>query len=59
VPNAEEQTVLTHLRALREQRLSLRDIASELNARGLRTRSGAPWRHHYVANLLETSDAVM
>jgi DNA invertase Pin-like site-specific DNA recombinase len=56
---AEEQQVLTSLRGLREQRLSLRAIASELNARGLRTRCGGPWRHQYVANLLEANDAVM
>ena len=55
MPCEGEQQVLANLRSLREQRLSLRAIASELNARGLRTRSGAPWRHEYVVKALRSS----
>jgi hypothetical protein len=55
----EEQEVLAAIRDLRQGWRSLRAIASELNARGLRTRSGAAWRHEYVANLLRSAPAVM
>jgi len=55
----EEQEVLATIRNLRRGESSLRAIASELNARGLRTRSGAAWRHEYVANLLKFAPTVM
>jgi DNA invertase Pin-like site-specific DNA recombinase len=55
----EEQEVLATIRNLRRSQSSLRAIASELNSRGLRTRSGTVWRHEYVANLLKTAPAVM
>lgn len=55
----EEQQVLSTIRGLRQNRASLRAIASELNARGLRTRSGAGWQHQYVANLLRAYESVM
>jgi site-specific DNA recombinase len=55
----EEQEVLSAIRDLRRNHRSLRSIAGELNARGLRTRSGAAWRHEYVANLLRSASAVM
>ena len=56
---AEDQALLATVRELRRGRTSLRAIASELNARGLRTRSGAAWRHEYVANLLKSAPSVM
>jgi site-specific DNA recombinase len=49
-----EQQVLSTIRDLRRARRSLRAIASELNAAGLRTRSGALWRFEYVRSLLRT-----
>jgi DNA invertase Pin-like site-specific DNA recombinase len=59
VANPDEQAVLDTIRRLRSGRRSLRAIAEELNARGLRTRSGAVWRHEYVANLLRSESSVM
>jgi DNA invertase Pin-like site-specific DNA recombinase len=59
LPDAEEQATLTVIRGLRDARYSLRQVALELNARGLRTRSGASWRHEYVANLVRTESPVM
>jgi site-specific DNA recombinase len=55
----QEQGVLSAIRRLRHDRASLRAIASELNARGLRTRSGSAWRHEYVASLLKSASTVM
>jgi len=57
--SGEEQEVLSIIRGLRREHSSLRTIASELNARGLRTRSGAAWRHEYVASLLKSASIVM
>jgi len=51
--------ILTQIRAWRQRGLSLRRTASELNPAGLRTRSGAEWRHEYVANLLRAESSVM
>jgi DNA invertase Pin-like site-specific DNA recombinase len=59
VPRNDEQEVLTTIRLLRGQGRSLRQVAADLNARGLRTRSGSAWRHEYVANLLRSAPAVM
>jgi len=55
----EEREVLAIIRGLRQNRASLRAIASELNARGIQTRSGAAWQHQYVANLLRALESVM
>jgi site-specific DNA recombinase len=57
-PSETERQILDMIRALRDGR-SLRQVARELNALGLRTRSGSPWRHEYVANLLRSAPAVM
>jgi DNA invertase Pin-like site-specific DNA recombinase len=57
VPCSSEQAALGVIRECREAGYSLRDIAEELNRRGLRTRSRAAWRHEYVANLLRQSVA--
>jgi DNA invertase Pin-like site-specific DNA recombinase len=57
--DSDEQSVLAAIKALRDDGRSLRQVSSELNARGLRTRSGSPWRHEYVANLLRSVPTVM
>jgi DNA invertase Pin-like site-specific DNA recombinase len=50
-----EQHSLARLRMLRAAGRSHRQIADRLNAEGLATRTGSPWRHQYVANLLRTA----
>jgi len=52
-PDADEQRTVATIRSLREAGTSLRDIATELNRRGIRTRSGAPWRFEYVRRTLK------
>jgi DNA invertase Pin-like site-specific DNA recombinase len=59
VPAEDEQMVVRIISWLRESGLSLRGIASELNARGLHTRNGSAWRHEYVASLLRSATTVM
>ena len=54
-PDEREQSTLTLISSLRADGTPLRGIAGELNARGLRTRSGSPWRHQYVADALKAS----
>ena len=51
-PNATEQRTLGVLRECRAAGFTLRQIASELNRQGYRTRRGSDWRHEYVARLL-------
>ena len=46
-PDETEQIALTRIRELRANH-TLREIARDLNERGLRTRRGSPWRHEYV-----------
>jgi DNA invertase Pin-like site-specific DNA recombinase len=55
VANSIEQTTLTCIQTLRAAGSSMRDIAAELNRRGLRTRSGGCWRFEYVRNLLRNA----
>jgi DNA invertase Pin-like site-specific DNA recombinase len=50
-----ERAVLAVIQECHAARYSLREIAGELNRRGLRTRQGSPWRHQYVANLVATA----
>jgi len=38
----------------REAGFSLRDVARELNRKGLTTRAGQPWRFEYVRSALKT-----
>lgn len=47
-----EQAILERVRKLHQGKTSLRKIAEQLNAEGLRTRSGAEWRFQYVARLV-------
>ena len=55
VDDPAEQHTLARLRALRAAGQTQRKIAARLNAEGLTTRTGSPWRHQYVANLLRTA----
>jgi DNA invertase Pin-like site-specific DNA recombinase len=57
VISLEEQGVLAELRRLKARGYTLIDIASELNARGLRNRQGRPWRRQFVGQLLERHPA--
>jgi DNA invertase Pin-like site-specific DNA recombinase len=59
LPNEQERAVLAIVRDCHTSRYPLRHIASELNRRGLRTRSGAEWRHQYVAALVKSGEPVM
>lgn len=52
-PDRAEQSMLKRIRKLREDGLSLRAIAAELNRRRLTTRQGSCWRMEYVARLLK------
>jgi recombinase len=40
------------IRQLRIAGKSLRDVAAELNARGIRTRPGGSWRFEFVRSLV-------
>ena len=51
-PDPQEQAVLTAIRDLRAKRCTLRGIAAELNARGLRTRRASAWRLEHVARIV-------
>ena len=51
-PDAAEQGTLMMISELRAAGKSLRDVAAELNARGIRTRSGGCWRFEFVRSLV-------
>jgi site-specific DNA recombinase len=53
-PDHDEQRTLAFIRERHALGLSLRAIATELNARGTRTRRGSSWKHQYVANALSS-----
>ena len=53
LPHPEERRVVRAAARLRNQGKSLRVIADTLNRRGYTTRAGSPWRHQYVANVLQ------
>jgi DNA invertase Pin-like site-specific DNA recombinase len=48
-----EQAVVTRIRWLRSQSYSMQRIADELNADGLLTRKGTPWRQQYIDAVLK------
>jgi site-specific DNA recombinase len=48
-----EQAVLTEIRQLRRQGVTLRGIAAALNHRALRTRRGSCWRLEHVARIVK------
>lgn len=50
--NPPEQTTLIRMNALRARKLTLREIAAQLNKDGRRTRRGTAWRFQYVAESL-------
>jgi len=54
-PDRAEQAVLKRIHQLRQDGVSLRAIAAELNRRRLTTRRGSPWRMEYVARLLKAA----
>lgn len=51
-PNGPEQDARRRICELRGNRHSLREIASLLNAEGLRTRRGSAWRHEHILRIL-------
>lgn len=54
VPNPDEQDTLVLVRRLREEGRSLRAIATELEARGIRTKTGgSTWAPKVLVGLLE------
>lgn len=58
-PDAHEQAILARMKNLSVQGLSTRQIAGTLNAEGLTTRRGTPWRFQYVARALRPSDSCL
>jgi hypothetical protein len=44
---------MVRIGTLRRAGKTLRDIASDLNERGHRTRRGSEWRHEYVKRILD------
>jgi DNA invertase Pin-like site-specific DNA recombinase len=48
-----EQEVLALMKSLRASGLTLDEIASELNRRGIHRREGAAWEHSYISRLLK------
>ena len=54
-PDRREQAVLKRIHQLRQDGMSLRAIAAELNRQRITTRRGSPWRMEYVARLLKAA----
>jgi DNA invertase Pin-like site-specific DNA recombinase len=50
-----EQEVLSLMKTLRANGMTLAEIASELNGRGIQRREGASWEHSYISRLLKKS----
>jgi site-specific DNA recombinase len=55
VPCGTEQEVLTTIRELRNNGMTLTAIAAELNARGIQKREGGKWEHTFVSRLLKAA----
>jgi hypothetical protein len=53
-PKADEQTILSHIQALRASGRTMREIAAGLNATGFTTRRGTAWRFQYVAQAIRS-----
>ena len=51
--NPEEQTILDEIQTLREQGLSLRLVAEELNRQGVDRRNGGDWHKVAVHRVLK------
>ena len=56
IPSEDEQFGIETMKLLRAKGYSLRQIAQALNDRGIRTKSGAPWRHTAVERILGRPD---
>ena len=52
-PDRDEAAAIALIIELRAARTSLRDIAGELDRRGIPTKSGRPWKHSTVHDLLK------
>jgi DNA invertase Pin-like site-specific DNA recombinase len=53
IENAEEQRIVADIRQMRARRMKLREIASELTGRGIRTKTGkSRWSHQSIARIL-------
>lgn len=52
VKNSMEQEVIEIIRKLRDNKRSLRDIASELNQRQIATKEGKPWTHSTIQRIV-------
>jgi len=52
-PNPTEQAILSQIRELRIARMSIREIAKELNDRGIFNRNGKKWNHESVRNAMK------
>ncbi len=57
--DATEQQTIHTIASLRRQGSSMREIATQLNAMGLRTRSGSEWRFEYVRRVLKRSTSAV
>jgi site-specific DNA recombinase len=57
-PDPDEQAVLAAIRDLHATRCTLRSIAAELNARGLRTRRASAWRLESVVRVIRRESVV-
>ncbi len=51
-PNPIEQAILSQIRELRLSGMSIRDIAKELNDRGIFNRNGNKWNHESIRNAM-------
>ena len=51
-PEPAEQAIAATIRTLHGRHRTLREIAAELNGRGLRTRRDSEWRHEYVRRVI-------
>ena len=52
VPNAVEQAAISLMHELREAGESLREIADQLNQRGIASKQGGEWKHTTVKGIL-------
>lgn len=53
ITNEREQQAITIVASLRQQGLSLRKIADELNRQGIPSKNGKPWKHSTVQRIVD------
>jgi DNA invertase Pin-like site-specific DNA recombinase len=58
-PNDVEQGIIAHIRRMRAEGKSLREIAEDLNILGSRTRKGTTWKAQYVFSILKSEISSM